>query len=95
VLAARSLPQLEELAQKASALGSEVLVIKTDVTKVNELDSLLTEIKNKYGRLDILINNAGKGLYGKWENSSLESHKDLFNLNFLSGVELTRKAIPL
>ncbi len=95
VLAARSLPQLEEVAQKAFALGSEVLAHKTDVTKVNELDSLLAETKNKYGRLDILINNAGKGLYGKWENTSLESHEDLFNLNFLSVVELTRKAIPL
>lgn len=95
VLASRNLPPLEAVAQKVSKLGGEALLVKTDITQAEQVDHLLDETKRKFGKLNILINNAGKGLYGKWENTALETHEDLFNLNFFSTIELTRKAIPL
>lgn len=95
VLVARNLNALESIAQKCNALGGEAIAVQSDVTKTEDQDRLLELIQNKYGKLDILINNAGKGLYGKWENTSLESHEDLFKLNFSSVVELTRKALAL
>ena len=95
VLAARKLNELEIVAQEVSNLGGEALIVKTDVTKKEDIHQLLSEIEKKYGKLDILINNAGKGLYGSWQNTPSESNEDLFDLNFFSLVELTRKTIPL
>lgn len=95
VLAARNLRQLEEVAQQAFALGGEVLTVKTDITQAHEVDHLLQEIKSRFGRIDLLINNAGMGLYGKWENTPATAHQDLFNLNFFAQVELSRKALSL
>lgn len=59
VISARRIPQLEEVADKIRALGGEVLVVPTDVSKVEDAENLIAQTVETFGKVDILVNNAG------------------------------------
>ena len=59
VLAARREDRLKSLAEELEAKGAEVLWQVTDVTDRKQVESLAAATKNKFGRIDVLINNAG------------------------------------
>ena len=61
VLAGRRLEPLEETAAMAHAGGGAMLAVPTDIGKVAEVDALFDALKEKFGRLDLLFNNAGMG----------------------------------
>jgi NADP-dependent 3-hydroxy acid dehydrogenase YdfG len=60
VLAARSVGALEELAEKVRDGGGEVLVVPTDVTLQAQVNHLVEETVRCFGRVDLLISNAGQ-----------------------------------
>lgn len=59
VISARRLPQLEEVAEEIRNNGGEVLVVQTDVSKVEDAENLVAKTVEAYGRVDVLVNNAG------------------------------------
>lgn len=59
VISARRLPQLEEVADRIRANGGEVLVVQTDVSKVEDVENLVAKTVAAYGKIDVLVNNAG------------------------------------
>ena len=59
VISARRLPQLEEVAAEIRAAGGEVLVVQTDVSKVEDCENLVAKTVEAFGKVDILVNNAG------------------------------------
>ena len=59
VISARRVAQLEEVADKIRANGGEVLAVPTDVSKVEDVENLIAETVKNYGRIDVLVNNAG------------------------------------
>lgn len=59
VISARRLPQLEEVADEIKAAGGEVLVVQTDVSKVEDCENLVAKTVEAYGKIDVLVNNAG------------------------------------
>lgn len=59
VISARRLPQLEEVAERIRANGGEVLVVQTDVSKVEDAENLVAKTVEAFGTVDILVNNAG------------------------------------
>ncbi|QLQ07853.1 MAG: SDR family NAD(P)-dependent oxidoreductase [Anaerolineae bacterium] len=62
VLAARSVRALEELAQELRAQSGRVLTVPTDVSHVDQLQRLVHVTLQVFGRIDVLVNNAGQGL---------------------------------
>ncbi len=70
------------------------LFIKGDITEEPLRKRVINETIDRYGRLDILINNAGIGLYDSWEDSYIADIKKLFELNFFSVVDFTKKSLP-
>jgi short-subunit dehydrogenase len=91
VLAARS----KDLIEKLSRELNESLAVQTDMTKEKDIDNLIAETIKHYGRIDILINNAGQGMYGAIENIDIENYKKIFELNVVGPLLAMKKVIPL
>ena len=66
-LAARNITRLETLAQACQQRGGQALVVPTDVSDEAQCRALVERTLHEYGRLDMLINNAGIGLVAKLE----------------------------
>ncbi|MGC2422745.1 MAG: SDR family NAD(P)-dependent oxidoreductase [Nitrospirota bacterium] len=77
VLAARSTHVIEEL-QKGLPNS---LAVTTDMRKPEDIVNLIKKTIEKFGRIDILINNAGQGMRGLVENIDLEQYKSIMELN--------------
>lgn len=91
VLAARSIKKLENLAKTLP----QSLAVKTDVTKKLELKNLVQKTLKQFGRIDILINNAGRGYDAKFEQIDLKKMHYLIELNLIGPISLMQQAIPI
>uniref|UniRef100_A0A182R0E5 Ketoreductase domain-containing protein n=1 Tax=Anopheles farauti TaxID=69004 RepID=A0A182R0E5_9DIPT len=96
VLAARNEAKLAEVRKECASLGGKVepLTVVADVTKQTDLERLIKVIIAKYGRLNVLVNNAGKGCSGTIEEADLEQLDDMLNTNLRSVFSLTKLALP-
>jgi NAD(P)-dependent dehydrogenase (short-subunit alcohol dehydrogenase family) len=72
VLAARRASLLEEVAAGIKARGGEALPCPTDLTKEEAVVALFATVKKAYGRLDVLVNNAGIATHRNTEDISLD-----------------------
>ncbi len=59
VITARRVPQLEEVAERIRAAGGEVLPVPCDVSRVEEVEAMVAKTVEVFGRIDVLVNNAG------------------------------------
>lgn len=61
VVASRKQENIERVAAEISELGAESLAVTTDITKPDDVDRLIAETVERFGRLDVMVNNAGGG----------------------------------
>lgn len=95
VLAARDLDRLELTAEECRALGAQVLVVPTDVTDQAQCNALVDRTLAHWGGIDVLVNNAGAGMMGRFEEfAELSGYEALMRVNYLSAVFLTHRALP-
>jgi short-subunit dehydrogenase len=71
------------------------LWIEADITKPEGREKVLKMTMEKFGRADLLINNAGKGGYSTWEELSERDLRDIFELNFFALNAMTIMFLPL
>jgi short-subunit dehydrogenase len=90
VLAARSADTLHALEKEIP----NSFAIPTDMRKPDGIKNLINKTVEKYGRIDILINNAGQGLYSPVENIDVEKYKDIMELNVYGVLIAMQTAIP-
>jgi short-subunit dehydrogenase len=90
VLAARSADKLKEL--EAEIPNSFAVV--TDMRKEKDIKNLVAETKKKFGRVDILINNAGQGMRMPFESIKLDDYREIMELNVFSVLEAMQEVIP-
>ena len=91
VLAARS----EELLNQIAKDIPNSFPVKTDVTNEKDAKSLVEKTIEKFGRIDILINNAGQGIHGfSVEKTNLDDYRKIMELNVFSIVRLMQLVIP-
>jgi len=97
VISARRESLLEETKEKCIAVGSDpsnILVLKMDMCDFASHQKCFESVLEKFGKLDILINNAGRSQRGRWEHIEIDVDIDLFNLNVFSVINLTRTVLP-
>jgi NADP-dependent 3-hydroxy acid dehydrogenase YdfG len=71
------------------------LALRLDVTKPEEVASAIGETKKAFGRIDVLVNNAGRAMLGTLEDSSEDSARELFETNFFGMLSVIRQALPV
>jgi NAD(P)-dependent dehydrogenase (short-subunit alcohol dehydrogenase family) len=82
--------------EKTSAeIGFDVLPIHADITKQHDVDRVFETVKNRWNRLDVLVNNAGRSMRGKVLDTTPEQFQVLFDLNVLGTIRCTRAAVPM
>ena len=69
--------------------------IKMDILKEKKIDDVVNQIINEQNRVDVLINNAGYGLWGAVETISIDEAKRQFDVNIFGLAYLTKKVIPI
>lgn len=92
VLAARSIEKLEALRLE---LGNEnILTVKTDVSKEEDCHQMVEDCIQRFGRIDILINNAGISMRALFKDLDLAVLHRLMDVNFWGCVYCTKYALP-
>lgn len=66
-----------------------------DVTDITSVDNITTYIRQKYGRCDVLLNNAGYGVHGNMETIAIEDAQHLFDVNVWGVMRMCQKIAPL
>jgi NADP-dependent 3-hydroxy acid dehydrogenase YdfG len=89
-LAARREDRLNAL---AAELGERALAVPTDVTDAAACAALVARAVERFGSLEILINNAGLGLYGSVAEGDPEDWRKMFDVNVLGVLYATRAAV--
>ncbi len=99
VLAARDQAKGESAAEKLKSKGLDVQFLKLDVTNKEDRTKAAAFLEKNFGKLDILINNAGinaDGLAGTGASATTEkSLQDTFETNFFAPIALTQALLPL
>lgn len=94
VLAARSIKKLEIIGTELKDKATEILIIKTDVSDENDCKSLIEKTIKRFGKIDILINNAGISMRALFEDTDLSVIKKLMDINFWGTVYCSKFALP-
>lgn len=95
VLAARNLAMLDAVAGECTALGARTLTIETDVSVQAQCQRLIAGAVERFGRIDALINNAGRSAHALFEDvSDLGWYEDLMRVNLWGSVWCTHAALP-
>ena len=76
------------------AAGADALGLAADITQQADVDRTLAAVVERFGRLDVLVNNAGRSMRGKVADTTPEQFRDLMELNLLALVRCTRAALP-
>lgn len=93
VLGARRLDKLEELALTLNSKCEGVIVVKMDVSKEEDCEKFIKCAVEKYGRIDVLINNAGISMRALFEDLDLKVLKQLMDVNFWGSVYCSKYAL--
>lgn len=95
ILAARNEKELAEAADETRALGVKTLVAPTDVTDEHQVEALFAAVQEAFGRLDLLVNNAGAFDGGPLDELSLEAWDKVIAVNLRAPFLCTRAAMRM
>ncbi len=85
----------QTLAQARAELGSDALVVKSDASKLSDIDNLFAQIKTKFGGVDVLFINAGIGKFAPIDTIDETTFDQTMNVNFKGAFFTLQKALPL
>ncbi len=94
-IAARRTDRLETLSKRIKESGGEVLSITADVADEAQVREMVSKTKAEWGRVDILINNAGVMLLGPIFDADTEDWRRMMNVNVLGLMYATHAVLPL
>ncbi len=87
--------KLEDIADLKERFGDAVLPLQLDVTARERIPQVVNQAYEHFGRLDVLVNNAGYSLAATAEEATDEQIQDVFDANYFGVVRVVRAALPL
>lgn len=93
-ICARSADDLEMARQELASRGAQVIALTVDVTENEEVKALMRDVINHYGRLDVLINNAGIIQIGPQEHMGIAEYELAMRTNFWAQLYAIQAVIP-
>jgi len=93
-IVARTQEQLDSVADEVRALGRRALVMAADVSELDTLNRLVEATVGEYGRLDVVVNNAGGSMPTPLLDTSVRSFEQAFHFNVTTAFALSKAAIP-
>ncbi|TPG49376.1 SDR family oxidoreductase [Sphingomonas glacialis] len=92
VLVARRKDRIDAL---AAEIGESALAIETDVADLSAVQAMVSEVKARFGGIDLLFNNAGMGINGPFADSKPDDWKTQIDANLYGVLNCTHAALPL
>jgi NADP-dependent 3-hydroxy acid dehydrogenase YdfG len=92
VLVARRRERIDAL---AAELGGSALALTADVADASQVSAVFDQVRDRFGRLDLLFNNAGLGVNSPFETSDPSDWKQMIDTNLYGVLRCTQAAIPL
>ncbi len=94
VLAARRANELDAQVQSITEAGYRAVAIPTDVTDREQIAHLAEQTTEMFGRVDVLVNNAGIALRNPFTRNSVEEITQIVDVNLLGAILMTRAVLP-
>lgn len=91
VVTARNPQQVEDIVKGHE---SNALVLKLDVTDAAQVAAAVKAATERFGQIDVLVNNAGVGYFGAFEESDISEVRQMFEINVWGLTEMTRAVLP-
>ena len=91
----RDLSKDEEIKQIIKKEDLSIEILELDVDSEESVNQAIKIIFEKKGRIDVLVNNAGYGMWGTVEDVSIDEFKEQFETNFFSIIRLIQKVAPI
>lgn len=95
VISARNMKKLSAVEETCRAKGAEVVSIQSDVTSKSECEQLISAAVQRFGTLDMLINNAGISMGADFQDvKDIEFYQTLMDVNYFGSLYCTHYALP-
>ena len=85
----------EDIQDIIAGYEQHAIALKLDVTKPEQIKEAVKQTKEKFGRIDVLVNNAGIGYFGAVEESEDDAVRNMFEINFWGLVKMTQQVLPI
>jgi NAD(P)-dependent dehydrogenase (short-subunit alcohol dehydrogenase family) len=92
VVTARNISDVEDIVKE---YPDKALALRSDVTKPEEINQAKAAILERFGRIDVLVNNAGIGYFAALEESEEAEVRRMFEINFFGLANLTNAILPI
>lgn len=86
---------IDDVADIVSGNTESAIALKLDVTDQSEIESAVAETLERFGRIDVLVNNAGIGYFGAIEESEEDQVRRMFDINFFGLANMTKEVLPI
>lgn len=94
ILLARTTADLEQTANEAKAFGVKTLILTADIADINSVNAAVQTALDEFSTIDILINNAGVGKFGKFLELTPEEFENIIRVNLMGVYYATRAVLP-
>ena len=84
----------QQTLRQLQSIGADCVAVETDITVAARAEQLVQTVVERFGRLDVLVNNVGDFRWGLLGESSVEEWQGIFSSNLLSVLYMSRAALP-